>query len=252
MPNSRPSDTLAPFAVSAGEWRDTLRRDLGATARLRCIVDAATALQSSPELARERLLAAALACCDGRDGALLGLRGERWQVLASHGKALPPGASLPGAWGGSPEDVLAARAGRGIDWGLGLPAGMRPLEAAVAVAGQSIGVLSLALAADRQPLEDEMDALRTIAAIACILVAEPATTQKRMRRAEATRLSALTRRERQVLALLPRGLTNAALASELGIAAGTAKIHVERILHKLGLGDRTQAAVYATRHGVGA
>ena len=55
-----------------------------------------------------------------------------------------------------------------------------------------------------------------------------------------------------MLALLPRGLTNAALAAELGISAGTVKVHVERILHKLQVGDRTQAAVYAVQTGLSA
>uniref|UniRef100_UPI0005BB0273 response regulator transcription factor n=1 Tax=Xanthomonas sp. SHU 308 TaxID=1591201 RepID=UPI0005BB0273 len=54
----------------------------------------------------------------------------------------------------------------------------------------------------------------------------------------------------QVLALLSRGLTNAALGAELGISAGTAKVHVERILHKLQVADRTQAAVVAVQAGV--
>ena len=42
-------------------------------------------------------------------------------------------------------------------------------------------------------------------------------------------LDTLTPRERQVFALLPRGLTNAVMAEQLGIAAGTVKVHVERI-----------------------
>ncbi len=53
-----------------------------------------------------------------------------------------------------------------------------------------------------------------------------------------------------MLALLSRGLTNAALGAELGISAGTAKVHVERILHKLQVADRTQAAVVAVQAGV--
>lgn len=252
MPNSRPSPDPFLAGASAGEWRDALRREHGAAARLRWIVDAAVALQSSPDLARARLLASALALSDAGDGALLGLRGERWQVIASHGRALPPGASLPGGWSGAPEDVVAARASRGIDWWLGPPAGMRPLEACVAIAGQSIGVLSLAVPAARAVDDADLEALKVLAAMACALIQGPASAQKRVRRAEATRLSSLTRRERQVLTLLTRGLSNAAVAEELAIAPGTAKIHVERILRKLGLTDRTQAAVYATRHGVGA
>ncbi|XRD89571.1 helix-turn-helix transcriptional regulator [Dyella nitratireducens] len=56
-------------------------------------------------------------------------------------------------------------------------------------------------------------------------------------------------RELEVFALLPRGLTNAAIAKRLGIAASTLKSHVERILQKLGCADRTQAAVHAAKCG---
>jgi DNA-binding CsgD family transcriptional regulator/putative methionine-R-sulfoxide reductase with GAF domain len=61
----------------------------------------------------------------------------------------------------------------------------------------------------------------------------------------------LTPREQQVFALLPRGHTNATMAKQLGIAPGTVKVHVERILGKLRLRDRTQAAVKAARMGYG-
>ncbi|WP_231108233.1 response regulator transcription factor, partial [Xanthomonas graminis] len=73
---------------------------------------------------------------------------------------------------------------------------------------------------------------------------------RRRKPAPPDRLGALSARERQVLALLPRGLTNAGLGAELGISTGTAKVHVERILQKLQLSDRTQAAVYAVQAGM--
>ena len=60
----------------------------------------------------------------------------------------------------------------------------------------------------------------------------------------------LTPREREVLALVARGLANKRIAQELGIAEKTVKIHVSRILHKLGVADRTQAALYAVREGL--
>jgi DNA-binding CsgD family transcriptional regulator len=62
-------------------------------------------------------------------------------------------------------------------------------------------------------------------------------------------LETLTPREREIFALLPSGLSNNALGEKLGIAPGTAKIHVERILNKLGVKDRTQAAVKAVELG---
>ena len=59
----------------------------------------------------------------------------------------------------------------------------------------------------------------------------------------------LTEREREVLALIARGRANKAIAFELGVAEKTVKTHVSNILAKLGLTDRTQAALYAVREG---
>lgn len=61
----------------------------------------------------------------------------------------------------------------------------------------------------------------------------------------AAQLERLTPRERQVLDALAQGRTNKEIARELGITPGTVKAHVERLIAKLGVRDRTQAAVLA-------
>jgi DNA-binding NarL/FixJ family response regulator len=62
---------------------------------------------------------------------------------------------------------------------------------------------------------------------------------------------ALTDREREVLALVARGLSNKAIAERLAITERTARTHVSNILGKLGLASRTQAALYAVEHKLG-
>jgi two-component system, NarL family, response regulator LiaR len=61
----------------------------------------------------------------------------------------------------------------------------------------------------------------------------------------------LTEREREVLGLLGRGWGNAAIASHLHLTEGTVRNHVSAILGKLGVSDRTQAALIALRNGLG-
>jgi DNA-binding NarL/FixJ family response regulator len=60
----------------------------------------------------------------------------------------------------------------------------------------------------------------------------------------------LTRREEQVLVRLAKGMTNREIATELFMAEKTASVHVSRILMKLGVRTRTEAAATAYRHGL--
>ena len=61
---------------------------------------------------------------------------------------------------------------------------------------------------------------------------------------------ALSRREAEVLALVGRGLTNAEIGERLFITPGTVKVHVARLLHKLGARDRVQLVIIAHRTGL--
>jgi DNA-binding NarL/FixJ family response regulator len=65
-------------------------------------------------------------------------------------------------------------------------------------------------------------------------------------------LDALTSREREVLAELAKGRSNREIARALGVSEKTVKAHVSSVLAKLGVQDRTQAALLAVRHERGA
>ncbi|MGH7576689.1 MAG: response regulator [Longimicrobiales bacterium] len=65
-----------------------------------------------------------------------------------------------------------------------------------------------------------------------------------------TPFDALTSRELDVLRLIASGRSNKAIAKDLGLTLGTVKGHVSSLLEKLGVHDRTQAALLAVRHGL--
>ncbi|MFG2572261.1 response regulator [Streptomyces sp. NPDC048481] len=105
---------------------------------------------------------------------------------------------------------------------------------------------------------DLLTAVRTVAAgdgliapaVTRRLIAEFAARPARAPAADPAVLDPLTRREREVLACLGRGLSNAGIAGRLDMAEATVKTHVSRLLGKLGLRSRVQAAVLAQELGV--
>jgi DNA-binding NarL/FixJ family response regulator len=85
--------------------------------------------------------------------------------------------------------------------------------------------------------------------VAARLVAAVADGQAAVPRRPAHDVGDLTPRERDVLALICRGYANKRIARELGVSEKTVKAHVGHLLAKLGVADRTAAAVLAVREG---
>lgn len=109
----------------------------------------------------------------------------------------------------------------------------------------------------RTPPEELVAAVHTVAAGDSLL--SPSVTSRvieRMARRPAPdqererRIADLTPREREVFALIARGLSNGEIAAELVIEESTVKTHVKRVLGKLGARDRVQAVIFAYEAGV--
>ncbi len=108
-----------------------------------------------------------------------------------------------------------------------------------------------------RPLEELLSAIRTVAAGEALLA--PSVTRRliahftegdRVPRRTLSGLEELTEREREVLSLVARGLSNAELTEALHVSLPTVKTHVSRILTKLGARDRTQLVVLAYESGL--
>ena len=108
-----------------------------------------------------------------------------------------------------------------------------------------------------RPLEELLSAIRTVAAGEALLA--PSVTRRLIAhfaggppvpRRTPRGLEELTEREREMLALVARGLSNAELTETLHVSLPTVKTHVSRILTKLGARDRTQLVVLAYESGL--
>ena len=107
------------------------------------------------------------------------------------------------------------------------------------------------------PAEELVHAVRVVAAGDALvspsvmrrLIADLVAQPHRVR-AEPVSLEVLTPREREVMRLVARGLSNAEISTTLVVAPQTTKTHVGRILHKLNLRDRAQAVVAAYESGL--
>ena len=105
--------------------------------------------------------------------------------------------------------------------------------------------------------EDLIEAIHTVASGDALLspaitrkVIDRATSSPQVDSANESALERLTPREREVLDLIARGMSNAEIAETLVVEETTVKTHVKRVLQKLGLRDRVQAVIFAYESGV--
>jgi DNA-binding NarL/FixJ family response regulator len=101
---------------------------------------------------------------------------------------------------------------------------------------------------DSEP-DEVLDAVRA-AARGDAPLAPPAARHLLAARSEEQRAD-LSKREREVLTLLAEGLPNKLIARRLEISEKTVKTHLTSVFQRIGVSDRTQAALWAQRHGIG-
>lgn len=189
-------------------------------------------------------------------GLLARVHPARLDIVASVGVAPPEHArlALTGALGAVarwPARTLMRADATNSAWCIGR---RLAFEVLIPLAFDQRVVGLLALAAEPGTPPPDSAGLRTFEIVSAWLapwLAGGGTSKSRLNDPDRRLLDQLTPRERQVMALLPRGMTNAELAQSLGIAPGTVKIHIERILRKLHLRDRAQAAARAVEWKLG-
>ncbi|MRW88900.1 DNA-binding response regulator [Duganella sp. FT80W] len=245
---------------SARAARSRYRQIESSAARWRLLADAAliAAEQGQRPAALAAMLAKALAFLSLEDGLLMVLQDDALQVLASQGPVPPVGARLayaaamqaalqPGPQAPLVRQDIVSPLRIGREQRVGLEV-LVPL----CLDGKHRGMLALLSAHPAPPPSaDDLTTLQALGALLASLLATPRQASARAAAPEAAAmLKLLTPRELQVFALLPSGDTNADIGEQLGIAGGTVKVHIERILHKLDLRDRTQAAVRAADYGL--
>ena len=239
--------------------RSQFRQQAQDAARRRALEQSARALadESRLPLALDALLGEAMTLVLADAGLILASDGSGLEVVASRGTVLPVGARLlaAGRLGellrGGPQPVLASHQRSRFQVNQEQRASLE-LVMPARLGGRTLGLLVLLQeTASERPDSEQLATVQALATLACAGIGGRQPARARTQRRDGSeQLARLTPREQQVLALLPRGLSNAEIGVALGIATGTAKVHVERLLHKLGVNDRTLAAVKAVEWGL--
>ncbi|MGE5553651.1 MAG: LuxR C-terminal-related transcriptional regulator [Betaproteobacteria bacterium] len=116
--------------------------------------------------------------------------------------------------------------------------------------GQLFLVGSAPANASRETIVLVQEVFRLISPLAAAEAAAPPTFSTPASRLAEGPLSRLTSRELEILGLIGAGLSNRKVAAQLFISEGTVKTHITHLLQKLGLANRTEAALFAIREGI--
>ncbi len=240
-------------AASARELRQTLKKTQSNDAYLRLYLKLGQQLfeHGWNQDTASNLLAEVCTLLAAEHGFIASENMGKLTVICNRGAALPIGARIPMM------GVLANMLKNPVKFNVQQAAGnhlwthadaSNYQDCIIPIANQqhSLGILALS-GKQLQPNQEDLQTLHALGGfIGLAMLQQQPREQSSLDRSI---LENLTPREREIFALMPAGLSNIELANKLGIAPGTAKIHVERILNKLNVKDRTQAAVKAVELG---
>ncbi|MEO6698088.1 MAG: LuxR C-terminal-related transcriptional regulator [Paraperlucidibaca sp.] len=236
-------------------WREQLRQQAHDTSGQRLLMQVSEQLRSSSldevastisELLQNHLNANSVA--------LLRYSGARLQLVAGTQLRYPDGTRLPSqGWisamlrypvqplcrHGIEATWLARQASAGYEW-------IIPLVSK----SQVTGVLVIT-GNESAPEPIWQAALAVVSVVLAMAWSDASGLKARHNERHRHDLNTLTAREKEVMALLPQGMSNARIASTLGISLGTVKTHIEHMLAKLQLEDRAQAAARAVELKLG-
>jgi DNA-binding CsgD family transcriptional regulator len=251
MPNSQ--QNILESASSARELRQAIKKTQSNDAYLRVYQLLGQQLfdQGWSEQTASLLLTEICTLFAAEHGLIASEDSGKLTVISNRGRALPIGARIPmmGILANMLKNPVrfSLQQGRGGSLWTHVEAAEQP-ECIIPLGLQqhSLGIIALA-GKHLNPNAADISAMQALAGLIGMAMHQPKSGEQP--NIDRSILDQLTPRERELFALLPMGLSNVELGEKLGIASGTAKIHVERILNKLNLKDRTQAAVKAVELG---
>jgi len=239
-------------SVSARELRQSVKRDLEESAKLRLFYLTGKIIfdKGWSQIIAQQILLSFCTQIGAAHGLIAIQDKSTLTVMANLGQTYPVGARIPimGILAKLLKTPCEFQISHDLTplWSHPETAGFTPSIIPIAFAQQSLGILAFS----GNSMDLSNDDIQTIHSLAGLLgMAMMRSSKQKVSPEDLHTLESLTPREREVFALLPYGHSNAELGKLLEIAPGTVKIHVERVFAKLGVKDRTQAAVKAVELG---
>lgn len=239
-------------AQSARALRISLKQDLSENLAMKFFLEWGSSLfaQGWSEETAQRILNQICHLLGASHGILAKQDAGTLTIIANVGKTYPISSRIPITGGlgpllKSPCQFQIQQPNQAV-WLQSTQQNLTPFIIPLAVNQQAIGILAFATSVNSLN-SNQIHLCECVAGLFGFMLHK--ATENNQTTVDLSVLNVLTPREREVFALLPSGKSNAELGQLLGIASGTVKIHVERILSKLNLKDRTQAAVKAVELG---